>query len=146
MAAFKDAETCKKDSVNISKRFQKNVKIFGRNNPLKSSGRKKLFGKYGKDGIVSLDSSHELFLDHNGERVKSKTPERLLKAFDPTPSRKVQEKIDFFFMPYNLESNVSKFMKFKSNDEEINQMLISKLIKISNDPYIPQVERSHAKK
>jgi len=37
-----------------------------------------------------------------GKMVKrSITPEKLLDSFDPLPSRALQEKLDFFFLPYN---------------------------------------------
>ena len=85
------------------------------------------------------NSGQNQLLDSSGsrERKMTKTPERLLMEFDPTPSHKVQDKIDFFFMPYNFESNVSKFMKFKNDDFAQNMKLIPKLRKLSNDPYLP---------
>lgn len=39
--------------------------------------------------------------DIKPELIRSKTPEKLLALFDPTPSEAVQKKIDYFFMPYS---------------------------------------------
>jgi hypothetical protein len=41
-------------------------------------------------------------------------PNELLKAFDPLPSREIQQKVDYFFMPYSAERNTLKHMKFDS--------------------------------
>ena len=55
--------------------------------------------------------------------------QKLIQDFDPTPSRKVQEKIDYFFMPYDMHSNVAISMKFNTQDveDEANIRMIEKL-------------------
>lgn len=75
--------------------------------------------------------------------TRTKTPEKLLMQFDPTPSRKVQEKIDFFFAPYNQKYSISKSMKFAdgNDDEEI----LLKLRSLSGDPYLSLPERDYVK-
>ncbi len=46
-------------------------------------------------------------------------PNEMLKAFDPLPSKEIQQKIDYFFMPYSAERNTNKHMKFDSPVQEI---------------------------
>ncbi len=41
-----------------------------------------------------------------------------MKAFDPLPSREIQKKVDYFFMPYSAERNTLKHMKFESPVQE----------------------------
>lgn len=72
---------------------------------------------------------------------RSETPEKLLLDFDPTPGRRVQEKIDFFFMPYELDYSVAKSMKFGSNKSLENQVVLQGLVRLTNDPYISPEER-----
>lgn len=42
------------------------------------------------------------------------SPEKMIKNFDPAPSRQIQEKIDYFFMPYDLKFSISKSVKFST--------------------------------
>jgi len=55
----------------------------------------------------------------------------------------VQEKIDFFFTPYNQKQCIAKNMKFTdgNDDEEI----LRKLKILSNDPYISLEERDYVR-
>ena len=38
----------------------------------------------------------------------------MMKNFDPVPSRRLQEKVDYFFMPYDLKFSLSKSVKFST--------------------------------
>ena len=110
--ANNNQDSVKKDSEQVTQEFSKQVKIFARPLNKTAGSRRRVFSKIDKGGFISKEG------DRNSARKGTNTPERLIQAFDPTPSHKVQEMIDFFFMPYNLEFNVSKSMKFNSNDEE----------------------------
>ena len=46
-------------------------------------------------------------------------PNELLKAFDPLPSKTIQKKVDYFFMPYSAERNTLKHMKFESPEDPV---------------------------
>jgi hypothetical protein len=52
------------------------------------------------------------------ELTRSKTPEKLLALFDPTPNEEIQKKIDYFFKPYSPKQEVTKFMRFEKNRSE----------------------------
>jgi len=41
------------------------------------------------------------------------SPHKLLAQFDNLPSKKVQQKIEYYFMPYNLDYKFNKFMHFE---------------------------------
>ena len=75
--------------------------------------------------------------------TRTKTPEKLLMQFDPTPSRKVQEKIDFFFAPYNQKQSIAKSMMFADGNDD--EELLLKLRSLSDDPYLSLKERDHVK-
>lgn len=48
-----------------------------------------------------------------GEPVRSHTPKRILNMFDPLPRADIQGKMNFFFMPYNNELHIEKYMTFE---------------------------------
>ena len=55
--------------------------------------------------------------------AKDSEPDKVLEKFDPMPSKSVQNRIDFFFQPYNQQQEFGKFMKFKnieSQDQSTN--------------------------
>lgn len=127
----------KKNSTEISQEFKKHVKLFSSNEDgprtHEAIDRREILSKIDKGGFITTECFK-----------KTNTPEKLLEQFDPRPSLKVQEKIDYFFIPYNFEYTVSKSMKFRSNQKEQNQVLNSKLRRISNDPYASSQERDLA--
>lgn len=47
----------------------------------------------------------------------------MIKNFDPAPSRAIQEKVDFFFMPYDLKFSISKSVKFSTKRQK-NELLM----------------------
>ena len=55
----------------------------------------------------------------------------MIKNFDPVPSRQIQERVDFFFMPYDIRFSISKSVKF-STEHQKNELL-SKLLNSLKD-------------
>ena len=78
--------------------------------------------------------------------TRSKTPRKLLAAFDPIPSRKVQEKIDFFFLPYTGTQQISKKMVFQRSFGEDEQDVMSNLRILKNNPDVDDTVRVEAQK
>ena len=139
---------CKKKSRSeITKKFQATTHIVPKasmGSPLKNIQRRN--GEEDSKGACHAKIDKGGFINHtNKHNGGSQTPERLLSDFDPTPGTKVQEKIDFFFMPYKLDYSVAKSMKFKTNMRQDNYLMYQNLHEISNDPYITKEDRHYAK-
>ena len=104
----------KKKSNKVSEDFKKHVKILGTEDGLRATyepdpnERRKILSNIDKGGFIPKSKCCR----------KTNTPEKLLEQFDPRPSLQVQEKIDYFFIPYNFEYTVSKSMKFQNNKKE----------------------------
>ncbi len=60
-----------------------------------------------------LRKQAEMVYCSDGELVKS--DKRL--DFDPMPSKHMQEKIDFFYLPYNYKISCSKHLKYNKNED-----------------------------
>lgn len=53
-------------------------------------------------------------------KMKDQDPEKLIANFDPTPSRKVQQKIDYFYMSFpDQKYTISKSMKFHDDGQSL---------------------------
>lgn len=47
------------------------------------------------------------------QRMKQQDPDKLIANYDPTPSRQIQQKIDYFYMSFpDQKYSISKSMKF----------------------------------
>lgn len=54
------------------------------------------------------------------EKQKLDEPQYKLD-FNPFPSSAVQRKIDYYFLPYNYNQSVSRYMKFEEDDTHTDQ-------------------------
>jgi len=50
--------------------------------------------------------------DQDGNIIRSRSPKEILDNFNPLPSDDIQRKINFFFLPYNIEQHTKKYMTF----------------------------------
>ena len=58
------------------------------------------------------------------------TPEVLLQNFDPSPAEYLQNKIDYYFLPYSPQIDCSKHMRFHSEQrEELTRFLLALYVK-----------------
>ena len=68
------------------------------------------------------------------QEMKEGNPNVLVEQFNPLPSEKIQEKMNFFFMPYNPELSFCRHMEFKQDhaQDKLN-MLMKVLCKSGNE-------------
>ena len=68
--------------------------------------------------------------DTNSKKIRKKNPAQLLGKYDPLPSEKIQQKIDFFFKPYYVRQQTKKSMSFYYDErEELMEELTKRLQK-----------------
>lgn len=56
--------------------------------------------------------------DEDGNIVRSQSPNQILDKFNPLPSQDIQQKINFYFMPYNQLQHTEKYMIFDDKESQ----------------------------
>ena len=52
----------------------------------------------------------------DGFTMRYNSPKRILSKFNPIPLLKIQDKYNFFYMPYSKELHVTKYMDFDKDE------------------------------
>ena len=86
-----------------------------------------VFNTHGEEPEDKHNIDWKLILKKNGdemyranEKLKLDEPQYKLD-FNPFPSSAVQRKIDYYFLPYNYNQSVARYMKFEEEDAHPDQ-------------------------
>ena len=95
--------------------------------------------KVGHSNEPPVQPKFEMELDETPIEIGEKSPDKMLKDFDPSPNARIMNKIEYFFKPYSLKVQRAKHMHFENE----KNLFIEKQIQhiLQNDCDMPECEK-----